>query len=321
MSDIKLFFAGLVRSVLFPAFLSVTGCPCMTFWIDRALSLSFTRGLHISGSYRVSGTWCRQSDGGVAGSRHKRPCGESDALWSVCVFMCLVETPLRELVLYFRHELKTRELYKVFFASFQIVATAVLSILIMAPVGAATIGIAASCCLHKPPEVNQDSDAEGGQLSPNAEDLTWDDHLDFDTEFTKMRMEFDRTRPVEITTERETVTWPAWWVTWVIWTKLDIGEETFMWPNEFFCDCAGAIDTGVQWEEDQIQNDGTWEQTESKFWNWTWWQSGKFTPFAADEIYKLLQTKSFGQKGLNSSAINDWHRSKASKSSISWTWV
>ena len=94
------------------------------------------------------------------------------------------------------------------FYIFQVVATAVLSILIMAPVGAATIGIAASCCLHKPSDdsSSQDSDAEVGQLSPNAEELTWDDHLDFDTEFTKMRMNFDRSRPMEITTEMETVT-------------------------------------------------------------------------------------------------------------------
>ena len=94
------------------------------------------------------------------------------------------------------------------FYSFQIVATAVLSILIIAPVGAATIGIAASCCLHKPSDDtnSQDSDAEGGQLSPNGEDLTWDDHLDFDTEFTKMRLNFDRSKPMEITTEMETVT-------------------------------------------------------------------------------------------------------------------
>ena len=78
----------------------------------------------------------------------------------------------------------------------------------MAPVGAATIGIAASCCLHKPSDdsSSQDSDAEVGQLSPNAEELTWDDHLDFDTEFTKIRMNFDRSRPMEITTEMETVT-------------------------------------------------------------------------------------------------------------------
>ncbi len=98
-----------------------------------------------------------------------------------------------------------------FSRSHQVAATSVLSILILAPVGAASIGLAAHCCLHKPPEgaTHHDADSddpEEGHVSPNAEELTWDDHLDFDTEFTKMRLDFDRSKATEVTTERETVT-------------------------------------------------------------------------------------------------------------------
>ena len=88
----------------------------------------------------------------------------------------------------------------------QIVTVAVLVILIMAPLGGALIAITGPRLLRQNVS-HGESDAEGEEddgVSADRQDLTWDDHLDFDTELTKMKV--DLTQPREITAERETVT-------------------------------------------------------------------------------------------------------------------
>ena len=87
----------------------------------------------------------------------------------------------------------------------QMLAMAVLTILILAPVGSVLISLMGPLLLRhsiEPPRLTVSEVVEEEPTSVDRQELTWDGQLDFDTELTKMKVEF----PVEITTERETVT-------------------------------------------------------------------------------------------------------------------
>ena len=73
-----------------------------------------------------------------------------------------------------------------------------LAILLMAPLGGAAMCVLGPRLLSREPDLSDDS--EGGDRSA---DLTWDDHLDFDTELTKTTMD---ALHLGRATERETVT-------------------------------------------------------------------------------------------------------------------
>ena len=80
---------------------------------------------------------------------------------------------------------------------------AVLEILIMAPLGSIAIAASGPYLLQQDTDHLDDSNSVAGG---NQLDLTWDDHLDFDTELTKMKVTINRENgPREVTAERETV--------------------------------------------------------------------------------------------------------------------
>jgi len=82
-------------------------------------------------------------------------------------------------------------------------AMAMLSILLLAPIGSVLITVTGPLLLKRKTRHPTQVDTEDDDLpSMVGQDLTWDDHLDFDTELTKLKVEL----PVEITTEIETVT-------------------------------------------------------------------------------------------------------------------
>ncbi len=84
---------------------------------------------------------------------------------------------------------------------------AVLVILLMAPLGALLIAVAGPHLLRQNldhSESDMDDVDNEDAASADRQDLTWDDHLDFDTELTKMHV--DLTKPYEVMSERETVT-------------------------------------------------------------------------------------------------------------------
>lgn len=84
----------------------------------------------------------------------------------------------------------------------QVVLGALLAILLTAPSGGAVVKLAGPHLLRQ--TVLSQDDEEEDALSTEQQDLTWDDHLDFDTELTKTRI--DLSKPREVVRERETVT-------------------------------------------------------------------------------------------------------------------
>ena len=79
-----------------------------------------------------------------------------------------------------------------------------MSSLVMCPLGTVLCANFAPCLLTQTIKHCDSQSDDEDSASMDRQDLTWDDHLDFDTELTKMKV--DLTKPVEITTEMETVT-------------------------------------------------------------------------------------------------------------------